>query len=66
MISYSAWELKGINRNKEIGERTVKELVGSSTEEFLNADRYKTTVKKTSNIIVFEITFDRPWYVSVN
>jgi len=65
MTSYSASENLGINRAKSIGERTVKELVGSSPEKFLDSDRYKT-VKKSSNILVFKIIFDSPWYVSVN
>jgi hypothetical protein len=47
MTSYSSSEHKGINRRKKIGERTVKELVGSSPEKFLDSDRYKTTVKKS-------------------
>ena len=47
MTSYSASELQGINRRKKIGERNVKELVGSSPEKFLDSDRYKTTVKKS-------------------
>jgi len=66
MTRYSASEIQGINKRKKIVERTVKELVGSSPEEFLNPNRYKTTVKKSSNILVFKITFDSPWYVSVN
>ena len=66
MTSYSASKLQGINRRKKIGERTVKELVGLSPENFLDSDRYKTTVKKSSNILVLKITFDSPWYVSVN
>ena len=47
MTSYSASELQGFNRRKKIIERTVKELVGSSPEEFLDPNRYKTTVKKS-------------------
>jgi len=66
MISYSASELQGFNRRKKIGERTVKGLVGSSWEEFLDPDRYMTTVKKSSNILVFKIIFHSPWDVSVN
>ena len=66
ITSYSASELQGFNRRKKIGERTVKELVGSSWEEFRDPDRYKTTVKKSSNILVFKISFDSPWDVSVN
>ena len=66
MTSYSASELQGINRRKNIGESTVKELVGSSVEQFLDSDRFKTTVKKSSHILVFKVTFDSPWYVSVN
>jgi len=66
MTSYSASEIQGFNRRKNIEERTVKELVGSSVKQFLDSDRYKTTVKKSSHILVFKITFDSPWYVSVN
>ena len=47
MASYSASELQRIIRRKKIRERTVKELVGSSLEKFLDSDRYKTTVKKS-------------------
>ena len=50
MTRYSASEIQGINKRKKIVERTVKELVGSSPEEFLNPNRYKTTIKKSSNI----------------
>ena len=34
MTSYSSSKLQGIIRRKKIGERTVKELVGSSFEKF--------------------------------
>jgi len=47
MTSFSASEHQGINRRKKIGERTVKELIGSSPEDFLDHNRYKTTVKKS-------------------
>ena len=47
MTSFFASEPQGINRRKKIGERTVKELVGSSLENFLDSNRYKTTVKKS-------------------
>jgi hypothetical protein len=47
MTSYSSSEHQGINRRKKIGERTVKEIVGSSLEKFLDSDRYKTTAKKS-------------------
>jgi len=40
--------------------------VGSSWEEFKDPDRYKTTVKKSSNILVFKINFESPWDVSVD
>jgi len=66
MTGYSASELKGINILKKIGERTVKELVGSSSENFLDSDRFVSTVRKSSHIVVLKIIFDSPWYVSVN
>jgi hypothetical protein len=66
MTSYSASEHQGINRRKKIGKRNVKELVGSSPEKFLDSNRYVTTAKKSSQILVFKIIFDSPWYVSVN
>jgi len=47
MTSFFASELQGINRRKKIGERTVKEIVGSSLANFMDSDRYKTTVKKS-------------------
>jgi len=47
MTSYSASQHQGINRRKKIGQRTVKEIVGSSPEKFLDSDRYKTTGKKS-------------------
>jgi len=66
MTSYSASEFQGILRRKKIEDRTVKELVGVSKENFMDSDRYETTIVKSSHILVFKIIFDNPWYVSVN
>jgi hypothetical protein len=66
MTSYSALELQGFSRGKKIKERTVKELMGSSAENFIDSDRYKTTVKFFSYILILQLKFDNPWYVSVN
>ena len=45
MLSYNASKVIGIKRGKTIEERkTVKELIGSVFEEFLDSDRYETTV----------------------
>ena len=66
MVSYTASKIIGIKRGKQIGERSIKELVGSSFKEFKDSNRYVTNIKKTSHILVFNIIFDNPWYVSVN
>jgi len=47
MTSYQASELQGINTPKKIEESTLKELVASSPEKFLDSDRFKTTIKKS-------------------
>ena len=67
MVSYTTSKIIGIKREKTIGERSIKELVGSSFKEFKDSNRYITNIKKTSpHMLVFKIIFDSPWYVSVN
>jgi hypothetical protein len=66
MVSYTASKIVEIKRGKKIVERSRKEIVGSSVEEFLDSDRYETFVKKSPHYLVFKIIFDYPWKVSVN
>ena len=66
MLSYSASKIIGIERHKKIEERTAQELIGSDLKEFMDSDRYETTVSKSPHILAFKITFDEPWSVSVN
>ena len=66
MANYIPSKIEGEKRGKKIGERSVKELIGSSFEEFMDSDRYETYVLRTSHILVFKIIFDHPWQVSVN
>ena len=65
MVSYTASKVVGIKRGKKIYERSRKELVGSDIEEFMDSDRYETTVKRSPHILVFKIIYDYPWSVSV-
>ena len=65
MVSYTASKVVGIKRGKKISERSKKELVGSDIEEFMDSDRYETTVKMSPHILVFKIIYDYPWSVSV-
>ena len=44
MESYTPPKLIGIKRRKKIEERSMEELVGSSLEEFIDSDRYETTI----------------------
>ena len=55
MISYTASKVVEINRGKKIAERSRKELVGSVVEEFMDSDRYETTVKWSPHILVLKI-----------
>ena len=66
MLSYTASKVVRTERNKKIGERTVKEIVGQSKEEFLYSDRFETFVYKSLHVLVFQIIFDNPWNISVN
>ena len=66
MISYSSPRIVGIRRGKKIGERSKEELLGSSFREFMDSDRYETKVSKNPHILIFKLTFDYPWSVSVN
>jgi hypothetical protein len=65
MVSYAAPEIVEIKRGKKITERSTKEIVGSILEKFMDSDRYETTVKWSPHILVFKITYDYPWNVSV-
>jgi hypothetical protein len=42
MVSYTASKIVRIKRGKQIGERTIKELVGETKEEFKDAHFHKT------------------------
>jgi hypothetical protein len=66
MVSFTASKIIGIKKGKKIGERSIKELVGSTVQEFKDYYQHRTSVKKTPNILVFKIIFDNPWYVSAN
>ena len=66
MVSYAPSKIVGINRGKKIRERSVEELIGYSFEEFLDSDRYETTIAIDPHILVFKIMFMHPWSVSVN
>ena len=66
MVSYTASKVIKIKRGKKIGHRKVKELVGSDFKEFMDSDRYETNFKKIPHILVFKVTFGRPWSVSDN
>ena len=80
MVSYTASEIVGIIRGKQIGERSVQELMGYKNfyfnrtskvldvdfKEFMDSDRYGTTFIKSPHILVFKLIFDHPWKVSVN
>jgi len=65
MISYKASKVVEIKRRKKISERSSKELAGSDIEEFMDSDRYETTVKRSPHILVLKIIYDYPWSVSV-
>ena len=65
MVSYTAHEIDGIKRGKNIAESSWKEIVGPNFEEFIDSDRYETTVKWIPHILVFKLTYDYPWDVSV-
>jgi hypothetical protein len=65
MVSYTASKVVGIKRGKKISERSVKELVGSDIEEFMDLHRYETIVKRSPHILVFKMIFDHPWNVSI-
>ena len=65
MVSYTAHEIDGIKRGKNIAESSWKEIVGPNFEEFIDSDRYETIVKWSPHILVFKLTYDYPWDVSV-
>jgi hypothetical protein len=66
LVSYTASKIINNKKGKQIGERSIQELVGATVEEFKQAYFHKTMANTTPHILVFKITFDSPWYVSVN
>ena len=66
MESYTTSKIIEIKRAKKLEERSVKELVGSVFEEFMDSNRYETTVNRSTHIIILKIIFEEPWAVSVN
>ena len=58
MVSYTASKIVEIKKGKKITERSTKELAGSVVEEFMDSDRYETTLKWIPHILVFKIIFD--------
>ena len=76
MVSYKPSKMAGVKRGKKIGDRSVQELMGytnldntkgkgkltdSDFKEFMDSDRYETTIKNTPHILIFKFTFDDPW-----
>jgi len=61
MVSYIPSKIIKIKKGKRIGERSIKELAGSTFKEFIDSNRYLTNINKTSHILVFKIIFDNPW-----
>jgi hypothetical protein len=66
MVSYTPSKIIEIQRGNDLEENSVKELMGSDFEEFIDSDRYETTVKRSLHILIFEIIFEDPWKVTVN
>jgi hypothetical protein len=66
MESYTTSKIIEIKRVKKLEERSVKELVGSVFEEFMDSNRYETTVYRSTHIIILKIIFEEPWAVSVH
>ena len=65
MISYTPPKIVRITKGKQIRDRSVEELLGSSFKEFLDSDRYGTNVTTTPHILGFKIAFLYPWKISV-
>ena len=76
MENYKPSKMVGVKRGKKIGESSVQELIGyknldntkgkgkltdSDFKEFMDSDRYETTIKNTPHILIFKFTFDDPW-----
>jgi hypothetical protein len=57
MVSFTASKILGIEKHKKVSERSVQELVGLTSEEFLDSDRYETFIKRSPHILVFRIIF---------
>jgi len=66
IVSYTASKIVEIKRGKKIAERSRKEIVGASLEEFMNSDRYETFIKRSPHVLVFKMIFDNPWKVSLH
>ena len=79
MVSFTASKIVGIIRGKQIGERSVQELMGNKHfynskakltdldfTEFMDSDRYETTSIINPHILVFKTIFDQPWKFSVD
>ena len=70
MVSFTTPKIFEIQTSKEIGERSIYELVGdnnrtSDKAEFINSTRFESIVKKSPYILVFKLVFDSPWNVSL-
>jgi hypothetical protein len=59
MVSFTT--ILGIKRSKKIGERSIKELVGQTFEEFKDSNRFETKISKTPHAIIFKLIFTDPW-----
>ena len=64
MVSYTPSKILGVKIGKQIEERSMEELLGSSFKEFVDSDRYLTTISKNLNTLVFKATFTDRWKVS--
>jgi hypothetical protein len=53
MESYTTSKIIEIKRVKKLEERSVKELAGLVFEEFMDSNRYETTVVRSTHILVF-------------
>ena len=51
--SYSPSKITEIKIRKNIGERSMKELLGSSFDEFMDSDRYETTILRNLHVLAF-------------
>jgi len=64
MVSFTT--ILGIKRGKKIKERSIKELVGLTFEEFKDSNRFETKISRTPHVIILKLTFTDPWSVSIN